>query len=196
MSRRALIIAGVLLLSLSQLIFGLVFYPVVTQEIAYDIQNWRKKPPQKNLPAALDDQFRILIPKIDVVSEVFPNINPFNKNEYIEVLKKGVAQAKGTAFPDEKGNIFIFAHSTDSPLNMQSYNAVFYLINKLETGDSIFITFKGRYYKYVVEDKKIINPSDVNYLKSSDRNQTLTLMTCWPPGTTLKRLLILSQLVN
>jgi hypothetical protein len=39
----------------------------------------------------------------------------------------GVAHAKGTVFP-HKGNIYLFAHSTDNWWNVGRYNAVFYLL--------------------------------------------------------------------
>jgi len=195
MSKRALIISGIILLSFSQIIFGLVFYPIISQEIHYRLNNksaYREEPKA----AAENDQFKILIPKIDIASEVIPNINPLNKNEYLEALKKGVAQAKGSALPGENGNIFIFAHSTDSPFSVQNFNAIFYLVNKLIAGDSIYLTYQGRYYKYIVESTKIVAPQEIKYFKSSDKTPSLTLMTCWPPGTTLKRLLIFGRPAN
>ena len=52
----------------------------------------------------------------------------FNKNEFLPVLRKGIAHAKGTALPNEtNGNVYLFAHSTDSLLNVGRYNAVFTL---------------------------------------------------------------------
>lgn len=195
MYKRTLIIAGITLLSLSQIIFGLVFYPIISQEVRYRL-NSNSSYQEKPKVAAENNAFKILIPKIDIRSEVLPNINPFDKKEYQEALKKGVALAKGSALPGETGNIFIFAHSTDSPINITNYNAVFYLVNKLGKGDEIFLTYQGKYYKYIVENTEIIDPKEINYLKSSDKGQALTLMTCWPPGTTLKRLLIISRLAG
>lgn len=197
MGRRALIITGIILLSLSQLIFGLVFYPVISQEVSYRLQSWRGNLYQEEPKVVAESgEFKILIPKIDIRSEVLPNVNPFDKKEYLEALKKGVAHAKGSSLPGENGNIFIFAHSTDSPFNVQNYNAIFYLVNKLSPKDAIYLTFRGKYYKYIVERTKIVSPKEINYLKSPDQKSFLTLMTCWPPGTTFKRLLVISRLAD
>lgn len=100
MYRRTLIIAGTTLVSLSQIIFGLVFYPIISQEVRYRL-NSNSAYQEKAKVAAEDNAFKILIPKIDIRSEVLPNINPFDKKEYQEALKKGVALAKGSALPGE-----------------------------------------------------------------------------------------------
>ncbi len=190
-SKKILIVSGILLFFISQIIFGLLFYPVISLEIDYHTKKLvGGKTVENNRVLPEKEGFKIMIPKIDVRSEVLPGINPFDKNEYIPALKKGVAQAKGTALPGEEGNIFIFAHSTDNPLNVSHYNAIFYLINKLVAGDKIYLVYQGKYYRYVVESTKIVGAKEINYLKTQEKRRTLTLMTCWPAGTTLKRLLV------
>ena len=60
----------------------------------------------------------------------------------------------------------------------------------MEPGDEIDIYYEGSKYRYTVTDKKIISSTDIDYLSSNLNTNQLTLMTCWPPGTTLKRLVI------
>jgi sortase A len=69
--------------------------------------------------------FSIVIPKINANAPIFPNVNPFEEKEFSQVLKKGVAHAKGTSFPGNNKNIYLFAHSTDAFFNVGRYNAVF-----------------------------------------------------------------------
>ena len=114
-------------------------------------------------------------------------------------LKLGVAHAKGTGFPGGVGqNIYFFAHSTDSPINIIRYNAVFFLLRELESGDEIEVYFQGVKHRYAVFDKKIVEPTDTTYLMPLNEGgiEQLILQTCWPPGTTLKRLLILAQPIS
>lgn len=188
--KRKIILAGASLVIISQVILGLIFYPVLAMEVKYQL----RKPPSKLQTIQASSEFRIFIPKVNIDSKVFPNIDPFNKNEYFPVLSKGIAQAKGSSLPGESGNVFLFAHSTDSPTNVVQYNAVFYLISKLRPGDEVDLVYQGRIYKYIIDESKIISPSEINYLQQTNKGKSLTLMTCWPPGTTLKRLLILSHL--
>jgi len=38
--------------------------------------------------------------------------------------------------------------------------------------------------------KEIVDPTRVEFLTRKSNREFLTLQTCWPPGTTLKRLLV------
>lgn len=141
-----------------------------------------------------DTEFSILILKIGLNAKVFPNINSSNPNEFLPILEKGVAHAKGTVFPGMEGSIYLFAHSTDNFWNVGRYNAFFYLLKELSVGDEIIIFFQNRRYNYIMSESRIIDPSDVSYLTKTQKGQeVLILQTCWPPGTTWKRLLIFAK---
>ena len=116
-------------------------------------------------------------------------------NKFLPILQKGVAHARGTVFPGMKGNIYLFAHSTDNFWDVGRYNAVFYLLKDLTKGDEVVIFYQNHRYEYVVTGSKIVNPSDVSYLVDSQKldRQQLILQTCWPPGTALQRLLVFAQ---
>ncbi|HET7713071.1 MAG TPA: sortase, partial [Patescibacteria group bacterium] len=79
-----------------------------------------------------DQNFGIKIPKIGADSKIFANVDPFDKEEYENYLKQGVAHAAGSSLPEELGNVFLFAHSTATLWESREYNAVFYLLNKLD----------------------------------------------------------------
>lgn len=144
------------------------------------------------VPASTD--FSIVIPKIGANQKVFENVDPANEAEYLSVLQKGVAHAKGTLFPGMNGTIYLFAHSTDTFWNVGRYNAVFYLVKELDTGDEIAVFYRGRRYNYVVNERKIEDATNVEYLSSNiGKGERLVLQTCWPPGTTWKRLFILAK---
>lgn len=142
-----------------------------------------------------DPNFSIVIPKIGANARIVTGVDTANEREYSEALKKGVAQALGTAFPGEGGHVFLFAHSTDYWWNVNSYNAVFYLLGKLVTGDDINLFYKGERYVYRVIGSKVVDPSEVEYITRKTNTEFLTLQTCWPLGTTFKRLLIFATRV-
>lgn len=141
----------------------------------------------------ISSQFGIIIPKIGANAAILPNIDAGKQDVYLNALKQGVAHAMGTVFPGVPGNIYLFAHSTDAFWNVGRYNAVFYLLKELGNGDEIDIFYQGVRHTYRVVNKLIIDPSEVHYLTDSLPYEQLTLQTCWPPGTTLKRLLILAR---
>lgn len=145
------------------------------------------------LPISTD--FGIVIPKIFANVAVTQNVNPESEKAYQEVLRNdgGVAHAAGSVLPGEPGTIYIFGHSTDSAVNVQRFNAVFYLLRKLEPGDEIFVYYKNEQFKYIVSEKKTVDPTDISDITNIENEQRLVLQTCWPPGTTWKRLLIIAK---
>lgn len=142
-----------------------------------------------------DTLFSIVIPKIGASSRVIINVDPSNESEYLAALKQGIAHAKGSVFPGMKGTSFYFAHSTDNFWNVGRYNAVFYLLKDLRVGDDIDLFFNNYRYNYKVTDTKILDPNDVSLLINAqkDSEEKIVLQTCWPPGTTWKRLLVIAK---
>lgn len=138
-------------------------------------------------------QFSLVIPKIDLNSEVFANVSLTEKEDYQTSLEKGVAHAAGSYFPNQKGTVYLFGHSTDYVWNLAHFQAVFYLLKELNKGDEINVFYQGKRYLYQVADKKIVSPSDLYYLKPKSGKEEVILQTCWPPGTTWQRLLVFAQ---
>jgi sortase A len=140
-------------------------------------------------------EFSLVIPRIFANVAVTENVNPQDKSIYQSVLKQagGVAHAAGSALPGEPGTVYIFGHSTDATINVERFNAVFYLLRKLEAGDEIIIYYKNTPYKYIVSEKKTVNPDDISDITNVTNQPRLVLQTCWPPGTTWKRLLVIAQ---
>jgi len=201
------------------------FYQPVTQEIRYFVERKLnkqyivskpqdiisplivEKQPSRSLLASLlniqpvevmtpeDPSFSIVIPKIGANARVLSNIDASDEKMYLTALQNGVAHTLGTAFPDEGGHIFLFAHSTDYFWNVGTYNAVFYLLDKLDVGDEINLFYQNKRIVYNMIGKRIVEPSQVEYLTRKTNKEFLTLQTCWPAGTTLRRLLIFAQRV-
>lgn len=194
-----LIFTGATLTTISLIALFLIFYPVLRLEIEYLLQGPGKQTisltntGSENVLVPVDREFSIVIPKIRANAKVIPNVNPYDEREYQWALTRGVAHAKGTVLPGEVGNIFLFSHSSVNFYNAARYNSIFYLLDKLQNNDEIYIFYKGGEYKYKVVEKKIVDAEAVSYLNPIIKTKQLTLMTCWPPGTTLKRLLVTAQ---
>lgn len=135
-------------------------------------------------------EFAVVIDKIGATSSIIKDVNPYIESDYQSALRRGVAHAQGTAVPGQGGNIFLFAHSSSDLLDAQRYNSVFYLMHHLEPGDTITVWYQNGKHEYAVADSKIVDPADTQYLTKQSKEETLTLMTCWPPGTDLKRLIV------
>ena len=150
--------------------------------------------PPKTIPVEELKGDYVTIPKISAQAPLIFNVDPTRESIYQEVLKRGVAHAKGTALPEENGTVFLFAHSSGNPLEISNYNTVFLKLGKLEKGDEIFVNKDGKIYKYKVFDEKIVWPTEVKYL--GETKDQLIVQTCWPIGTDFKRLLIFATPVK
>lgn len=146
------------------------------------------------IPVSTD--YGIVIEKINANAKVVAGVNPGIEAEYVAALAHGVAEALGSTPPGENGNLYLFSHSTDAPWNIVRFNAIFYLLRELEKGDKVVIFYQNRRYDYVVFDKVIAAPNDVSYLTNRYDSPVLTLQTCDPPGTLLKRLVVRAKLVS
>lgn len=212
---------GIGLIALGFTGITLTFQPLLTPELSYRFKNISRSTTKQNvgqqvLAAQFDQEkekaaqfaksvgiedtyFSIYIPKIDAKASIIKNVNPIDKDAYNEALQKGIAHAAGSSLPGHEGGTYIFAHSTDSPWNINRYNAVFYLLRELnpEEKNEIYVFYRDRLIKYRVAEKIIVNSNDVSWLTQSPSGpERLILQTCWPPGTTWKRLIIVAYPEN
>jgi LPXTG-site transpeptidase (sortase) family protein len=142
---------------------------------------------------ASDTKYSILIPKIGANAKIYANVDPGDDEIFKPILQKGIAHAKGTVFPGMPGNTYLFAHSTDNWWNVGRYNAVFYLLKELQVGDEVVVFFEHKRHDYVVESTVIKEADDTEFLrKAQEGPERLILQTCWPPGTTWKRLYVIA----
>lgn len=149
--------------------------------------------PKEQILVPANTQFSIMIPKIGASAKIYPNVDPNKESEFLPVLQKGIAHARGSVFPGYAGNVYLFAHSTDNWWNVGRYNAVFYLLKNLSIGDQIVVFFESRRYDYAVSQTFIADPKDVSLLTAKHGGaQQLVLQTCWPPGTTWKRQIVIA----
>ncbi|KKU57228.1 MAG: YhcS protein [Candidatus Amesbacteria bacterium GW2011_GWA2_47_11b] len=186
--------AGAGLVLVAILGVGWIYTPLIVAEINYKISNFKflisKQIQSSKIKIKNIDEYSIYIPRINARAKVIPNVDAGNPAEYNAALKLGVAEAKGLSHPGQKGTTYLFAHSTDSPVNFARYNAVFYLLDKLKVGDEAEVVYMGEAYKYRVVSVQILASSDTRYLVPQKEKELLVLQTCYPPGTSWKRLVV------
>jgi LPXTG-site transpeptidase (sortase) family protein len=85
---------------------------------------------------------------------------------------------------------------TSTPTFVRQFNAVFYLLHKMNIGDSIYIFHEGTRFDYMVYAKQIVDPKDTSFLRYTNPVETIVLQTCWPPGTTSERLLVFAKRIQ
>jgi len=134
-------------------------------------------------------EYGISIPAIYLDEPVVFNVDPNDVNQYTAALKKGIAHASSTSFPDHGGLGYYFAHSSSGEIDLRN-NAIFFLLGKLQEGDSIYIWHHQRKFEYQVTGRTVVGPKDLDFLYQPYDRETIVLQTCWPPGSDAQRLLV------
>lgn len=178
--------------------------PTLIYSRNYEARNLMAGVGQEKAPATFaltPYENRIIIPKMNKnIPLVDVEVDPWATFEtmhevFMEELKKWIVRYPGTAKPGEVGNAFIFGHSSNYPWIKSEFNAVFALLDKLDKGDEIIVYYQQKKYIYTVTDHATVKPGDVKTLESRDHTKKeLSLMTCWPVGTTLERLIVFAEL--
>lgn len=103
----------------------------------------------------------------------------------------------GSAIPPNKGNAAIFGHST-LPQWFDPHNpkAIFATALDVQIGDKIQITIGSNVYTYKVIKMSIVEADDTSYLAQDTDGSYVSIITCTPPGTTWKRLVIKAKLAS
>ncbi|HUV72578.1 MAG TPA: sortase [Clostridia bacterium] len=115
----------------------------------------------------------------------------------IEDLKKSLIQYPGTVEPGRFGNTVIFGHSVlPQFFNPKNYTTIFSTLPTLRANDEIFVTYNQVKYRYLVEQMIEVPPNDISILAQRYDDSYLTLITCVPPGTYLRRLIVRARLAK
>jgi len=118
---------------------------------------------------------RIVIPKLNVDAPIVNDIT-------WEALKKGVGHLPGSAYPGERGNLYLAAH-----------NDIY--LDELEPGDEYFIYGGEQKFRYVVKEKRIIEPDEVEVMWPTTE-PVATLQTCYPYLIDTHRLVVIGELAE
>jgi len=114
-----------------------------------------------------------------------------------EDLMDSLIQYPGTTLPGQYGNTVIFGHSVlPQFFNPKNYKTIFSTLPTLKKGDEILIDFDGILYRYEVAGLHEVLPEDVSVLEQHYDAEYLSLITCVPPGTYLRRLIVSARLVR
>jgi len=151
--------------------------------------NWFPTAPRLSGQESKITDYNISVPKLKIEKAIVR----INGND----LSTGLIHYPGTSLPGQYGNAVIFGHSVlPQFFNPKNYNTIFSTIPTLREGDDILVDFDGILYHYQVVKLTEVLPGDVSVLEQRYDGEYLSLVTCVPPGTYLRRLVVQSRLVT
>lgn len=148
-----------------------------------DARNWYPQVHAEEKKIEKVDNYSLSIPKLGIENA---NVATANYN-----LSETLVHYFGPGNPLENGTSVIFGHSTlPQWFDPTNYDTIFATLHTIEIGDEIVITVDGVPYTYEIFATAITTPEDVNIFSQSYDNSYITLVTCTPPGTIWKRLIV------
>ncbi|MDO8497914.1 MAG: sortase [bacterium] len=151
---------------------------------------WFPSKPQTVSAAELPvKEYAISIPRL--------NINGAKVTVGGDDLTKSLIHYLPTSLPGEYGNVAIFGHSTLPQLyNVKDYKTIFTYLPSLNKGDKILMSVNNLNYEYEIYDMFVVDPEQISVLEQKYDAAYLTLVTCVPPGTYWKRLVVRAKLTQ
>lgn len=122
---------------------------------------------------------RIVIPAIDVDA-------PVVEGDGWEELKMGVGHHIDSANPGERGNMVVSGHN-------DVFGEVFRHLGELMVGDEIIVYAGENPYRYLVREKRIVQPDEVSVMEPTTK-ATMTLITCYPYLIDTHRWVVIAEL--
>lgn len=150
-------------------------------------QSWMPTTYKEMEIASQLSSYNISIPKLGITNAEVSTVD----ND----VDKHLVHFAGTNLPPNQGNAAIFGHSTlPQWFDPTDYKAIFATAHTMQVGDAINVTINNQIYNYKVVDIAIVEPEDSDYFEQATDGSYLTIVTCTPPGTIWKRLLIKAKL--
>jgi sortase A len=164
--------------------------PVESYFIDYtNLDNWFLESPRISVLPSKITHYNLTVPRLKIEQAVVQVGG--------EDLSESLIHYPGTALPGQYGNAVIFGHSVLPQFyNPKVYKTIFSTLPTLKKGDEILIDFDGINYRYLVTQIAEVPPSDISILEQRYDGEYLTLVTCVPPGTYLKRLIVRAKLAS
>ncbi|MCX6797067.1 MAG: sortase, partial [Candidatus Doudnabacteria bacterium] len=140
---------------------------------------------------------RLEIPSLGVS---VPIIWTKDSKNFTADLQSGVVHYPGTALPGQIGTAYISGHSSNYVWAKGDYKKVFSKLGDLADNTSFKITVvqkngKDARLHYVVTHRKQYKATDQEQFQNSGKS-VVALSTCWPVGSTTKRLVVFGQLTQ
>ena len=127
-------------------------------------------------------EMRLIIPSISVDTLIGESTLPGGLKEMPGLFEFSQLPGEGNV------NVSIAGHR-------DIHDRVFYHLDKVADGDYIYVVYGQAVFRYLYKDTTVVHPGNWDAIRPQEFS-SLTLVTCDPIGTTLRRLIIRAELVD
>lgn len=120
---------------------------------------------------------RIIVPSIKLNERLYPNLSQ---------LDYGIALYSKDRAPDSKGNVVLKGHNF-------GHTPLFSLLYLVRKNDEVVLHYGGKLYAYKVRTRRVVKPEQEERFTRPTNDERLTMVTCYPPTSTLMRLVVIAK---
>ena len=139
---------------------------------------------------------KLIIPKLNVDVPLHFGIG---LDDVMSAMNYGVVHYRingASAYPGEVGNFVVMGHSAGDIYSANQYKFIFSGLERLEEGDIIYVHYNSVRYTYRMTKNEVVWPTEVSKLVVETDKPIMTLVTCWPLGTSRQRLLVTAEQIS
>lgn len=137
-----------------------------------------------------DNPIKYIGPNKLVIPQMFLD-QPVLEGPNIYTANKGIWRLPESSTPDKGGNTVLIGHR----FLYSTKPAVFYSLDKLNTGDRVGLFWDNIQYIYEVSEVKVVSPSQTD-IESATDDDRLTIYTCTPLWTSKNRLVVIAKRIG
>ncbi len=162
-------------------------YEPATQDTAPVIVARPTSNPDEIQQFASNANFAVSIPSLGIQNLLVTHPeDSMSSQGLLAPLSQGVGHL--FSYPGRGGKVMIYGHSSGYSWDVSKFTKIFRQVNKLKTGDRVYVTYNGQLYAYSVTGQETIAPNDASPFRGE--GEELILYTCWPPNSTKQRLIV------
>lgn len=159
-------------------------------EIIYRLRQIKELGLKKyNAPSYVtSNEYTITVPRLNIVNIPIYFADPFNEKKSLEILKKGLGHYLSA--PNKGRKTVVFGHSSGYSWDNSPYKELLRKIDRIQSGDKIYINYKEKGYVYSVFKSDIISATKDYKIMENQGLDELVLYTCWPPSSISHRYIV------
>jgi len=159
-----------------------------------DKSSTSKKTVKKQVDEVQIPNNSLFVPKLDIKAPIRWDIPSGNA---MDQLREGVVHIKQTSFPGQVGgNVFLTGHSSYYWWDSGKYKFIFTLLPQIKKDTKVYVKHHDTLYTYKVYQTLTVKPDDTWVMKQIKGKNIVSLMTCVPIGTSLRRFVVRAEQIS
>ncbi len=128
---------------------------------------------------AFSNEYKVTVPRLGIINVDVTFANPYDADGALGALEGGMGHYLSP--PGSGSKIVLFGHSSGYSWDRSSHKHLLRQIDRLKTGDRVYINYQECGYVYEINKKDILPAGELDAIMEDYGYEELVMYTCWPP---------------